>query len=172
MSNWKQHPEHDNLLISDEGNILRLKRGKWHELNQYINGRGYMRIGIADKGVSQCVHSLVAETFVKNPDPINKQYINHIDGNKLNNRADNLEWVSAGENQKHAYLIGLRSPNYIQKGMRSIMIVETGEIFNGISECARTIDGNPAHIHGCLNGSRHTHLGYHFKYAESGDCDD
>ena len=169
MSNWKQHPDHNNILVSDEGNILRNKRGKWHELNQFVNARGYMRIGIADKGVSQCVHSLVAETFIENPDPINKRYINHIDGNKLNNRADNLEWVTSGENQAHAYRIGLRSPNYIQQTMRPIIIVETGEIFNGISDCARKKSGNPAHIHECLHGGRHTHRGYHFKYVESGD---
>lgn len=171
MSRWEQHPEHDNFLISDEGNILRRKRGKWHELNQYINARGYMRVGFMDKDVSQCVHSLVAETFVENPDPINKKYINHIDGNKLNNRADNLEWVTSGENQEHAYKMGLRSPNYMQKTMRPIMIVETGEVFDGIGDCARKIHGNPGHIHECLNGGRHTHHGYHFKYVESGDSD-
>lgn len=171
MSNWKQHPEHDNILVSDDGNILRRKRGKWHELNQYINARGYMRIGTADKEVSQCVHSLVAETFVDNPDPVNKQYINHIDGNKLNNRADNLEWVTSSENQEHAYRIGLRAPNYIQKTMKPIMIVETGEIFKGISDCARRINGNPGHIHECLHGGRHTHRGYHFRYLEDGEDD-
>ena len=171
LSRWKQHPEHDNFLISDEGNILRKKRGKWHELNQYINDRGYMRVGFVDKDVSQCVHSLVAETFVKNPDPINKRYVNHIDGNKLNNRADNLEWVTSSENQEHAYQTGLREPSFIQKTMRPIVIIETGEIFNGISDCARKIHGKPGHIHECLHGSRRTHHGYHFKYVESGDAD-
>lgn len=171
MSRWKQHPNHDNFLISDDGNVLRLKIGKWHELNKYPNARGYMRVGFTDKNVSQCVHNLVAETFVKNPYPMNKKYVNHIDGNKLNNRADNLEWVTSSENQEHAYRIGLRSPDFIQKTMRPIMIIETGEIFKGISECARKIHGNPGHIHECLNGTICTHLGYHFKYAEGGDSD-
>lgn len=35
MSNWKRHPKHDIFLISDGESILRKKRGKWHELNQY-----------------------------------------------------------------------------------------------------------------------------------------
>lgn len=166
MAKWKVHPEHDNFLISDDGKVLRNKRGKWNELNQYINERGYMRIGIQDKGVSQCVHSLVAETFVVNPDPSNKRYVNHKDGNKLNNRADNLEWVTSGENQQHAYRTGLRNPSYVQKNMRPVMILETGETFKGVNECARQINGNPGHIHECLNGTRNTHKGFHYSYAE------
>lgn len=165
-SRWKQHPDHDNILVSDSGNILRLKRGKWHELNQTMNERGYMRVGLAEHDISQCVHSLVAETFVENPDPKHKIYVNHIDGNKLNNRAGNLEWVTSGENQEHAYRIGLKRPNFIQKTMRPIMIMETGETFAGIGDCARRICGNTGHIHECLHGKRHTHRGYHFKYAD------
>ena len=166
VSNWRQHPNHDELLISDEGDVIRKKRGKWHEMNQYDNDRGYLRIAIADKTVPQCVHTLVAQTFVHNPDPENKKYVNHIDGDKHNNRADNLEWVTSSENQEHAYRIGLKEPNYVQKTMRPIKIVETGDVFRGIGECAREINGNPGHIHECLNGHRHTHRGYHFEYAE------
>lgn len=169
-SNWKHHPKHDELLISDDGVVIRKKRGKWHEVNQYDNARGYLRTCFADKTIPECVHTLVAETFVYNPDPSTKKYVNHIDGNKHNNRASNLEWVTSGENQEHAYRTGLRVPNYIQKTMRPIKIVETGEVFNGISECARHINGNPGHIHECLNGGRHTHRGYHYEYVYGGGC--
>lgn len=169
--NWKVHPEYDNILVSDTGVIIRKKHGRWHELNQYDNKRGYLRISLADPRVSQCVHTLVAETFVSNPDPNNKKYINHIDGDKHNNRADNLEWVSSSENQRHAYRTGLKVPNYQQKTMKKIEIVETGEIYRGIGDCARQIGGNPGHIHECLNGGRKTHLGYHFKYVKE-SCDE
>jgi hypothetical protein len=50
---------------------------------------------------------LVATHFCQNP--LNKEYVNHIDGDKHNNKRENLEWVTASENSIHAYNLGLMS---------------------------------------------------------------
>lgn len=52
------------------------------------------------------VHREVAEAFLPNPHKMRE--VNHIDGNKLNNHVDNLEWTSRSKNIKHAYSTGLR----------------------------------------------------------------
>ena len=49
------------------------------------------------------IHRLVADAFIPNDDPNNKITVNHIDGNRSNNKAENLEWTSYSENLKHAY---------------------------------------------------------------------
>lgn len=64
--------------------------------------RGYLKIGLSNlaKVDRLFVHRLVADAFIPNPE--NKEFVNHIDGVKTNNKADNLEWVTAQENTDHA----------------------------------------------------------------------
>lgn len=69
------------------------------------NRYGYYQVTLSKEAKSRTfrVHRLVALAFIPNPD--NKPYINHIDGNKKNNRIENLEWCTASENNWHAGLV-------------------------------------------------------------------
>lgn len=62
------------------------------------------------------IHRLVAQTFLPNPDRLPQ--VNHIDGNKENNYVGNLEWVSAGDNIRHAWATGLKNNDHL-KGSKS-----------------------------------------------------
>ena len=76
-------------------------------LRNHINECGYVYVRLYKdaKGKNIKLHRIVAQAFIKNPE--NKRCVNHIDGNKQNNRAENLEWVTHSENMQHASDSGL-----------------------------------------------------------------
>lgn len=158
---WRGYPSDPDIIVSDDGRIISYKSGKYKELKQNDNGLGYLRVGVGH-GNPKYVHRIVAETFLDNPDPTNNTQVNHKDGNKHNNCADNLEWCTQSENERHVFRLGLKVPT---PGKR-VRIVETGETFESEAACARSINGIQGNIWKCLAGERRTHRGYHFEYVE------
>jgi HNH endonuclease len=67
-------------------------------------GGGYLTVAL--NGKTQSIHRLVATQFI--PNPLDKKCVNHIDGNKLNNHVENLEWATHSENNSHAIRTGLK----------------------------------------------------------------
>lgn len=97
--------------VSTSGLIRSLKRPwviKTKILKVGIASNGYPTVTLWDNGKlkrTETVHRLVAETFLKNP--LKKGYINHKNGIKIDNRTQNLEWVTCSENQRHSIRTGL-----------------------------------------------------------------
>lgn len=110
---WKDIPGYEGLYqVSDLGRVKRLK--KWdvnlrgYKDNEMVmvptdNGNGYMIVALSRKGARKnyYVHRLVAEAFVSRGRP-DQGCINHIDHNRKNNSASNLEWCTPGENVRHS----------------------------------------------------------------------
>jgi hypothetical protein len=86
--------------ISNYGKIIIPKTGKQKFSQRKEDGYEVVTFQFKQKKKRFRVHRLVAQSFIPNPD--NKTMINHIDGDKLNNRADNLEWCTHVENMEHA----------------------------------------------------------------------
>lgn len=102
---WKPVYGYENLYdISNKGNIRNTKRNKLLHFGK--NNKGYLLTTLwkSNSQKTFTVHKLVAQMFVANPE--NKQQVNHKDGFKENNHADNLEWVSCRENILHSVQTG------------------------------------------------------------------
>lgn len=89
-----------NYQVSNKS-IIRNKQGQI--MKTHINSFGYEVVCFYKERKNKwCkVHRLVAEAFIPNPE--NKPQVNHINGDKTDNRIENLEWVTASENMKHAF---------------------------------------------------------------------
>ena len=99
---WKTIKYNDKYEVSDTGLVRTKKTGHIHS---GCIAQGYLSVKLTFENSRQKrfkIHRLVAEHFIENPDPKKKTFVNHIDGNKLNNNKENLEWVTPRENSKHA----------------------------------------------------------------------
>lgn len=91
-------------LVSNFGRIKSCtSHGRGIIMKQRLNGCGYpsLEIYVNKKKKKILVHRIVAKTFI--PNPQNKRTVNHINGDKTDNRVENLEWMSYSENHIHSY---------------------------------------------------------------------
>lgn len=106
---WKPIPGYEGLYkINIDGKIVSLhKKNVGKEISQSISNKGYwiVRLSKKSKQSALLVHRLLSLAFIDNPE--DKKFVNHKNGNKLDYRICNLEWVTGTENMQHAYKFGL-----------------------------------------------------------------
>lgn len=127
---WKGAP--DKYLIYDDGRIWSVYTKRFMVPTQ--NLLGYKRVKLGNK--SYQLHRILAETFLKNDDPSQKIYVNHIDSDPFNNDLSNLEWVTPSENSQKARKKAGRHWNQLQEEDLEGFVLRT---FESMSDCARTL---------------------------------
>jgi len=100
----------NKYIIKENGELYNFRFKLPRRIKGSIVGCGYAQIKLRKDGILErrYLHRIVAEAFI--PNPLGKEQVNHIDGDKLNNNASNLEWVTPSENMKHAIKAGLLKP--------------------------------------------------------------
>ncbi len=187
---WKDIQGYEGLYqVSNLGNVKSLHFGakanhpKWQNqpqklLKQRIATSGYLRVELYKPNSRKCfyVHSLVATTFLDRT--TEKSEINHIDGNKLNNNVENLEWVTRSENQLHAISLGLRSPSPMigktgGKSPRSHPVIQYDlngkfmKLWLSISDASRELKISTSSISQCASGRHKKSRKYIWRYLDS-----
>lgn len=176
--------------ISNLGRIKALRRKVKSPIrhNKYVykkeriryatkNSLGYYNLKLYKKGIKRGfpLHRLLAIAFIPNPE--NKPFINHIDGNPSNNKIENLEWCTQSENIQHAYNIGRKKASWFfylrQKGKDSpvskpiIQLSKEGvEIkrWDCINDVQKQLGFNRPNICKVLKNKLNTAYGYKWKY--------
>lgn len=117
METWKKSYL-DNYEVSSLGNVRHIKRKVL--LNTNFKSSPYPRVTAFNNGKygSYLVHRLVAIAFIDNPK--NKKFVNHKNGIKIDNRVENLEWVTRQENEYHAFNTGLKNSSGSNNSMSKL----------------------------------------------------
>ena len=160
--------------ISNKGRVKSLPR-KWRRKEQIMNfitdKDGYKLVGLRDGSGNQTqfrVHRLVCEAFHPNPD--NKPEVNHIDEDKSNNQACNLEWSTRKENNNHGTR-NERAGKSIAKALSKQVAQYTLDgklikIWKSAREVERQLGFGHGHIGAAAKGNQKTCGGFVWKYVE------
>ena len=182
---WKPlpfYPFSQYFMVSNLGNVKAIKKYSKTKpftppeqvIKPTLCSWGYytVRITAEKQHADYFIHRLVATAFI--PNPQNKTQVNHIDGNKLNNCVDNLEWVTPSENIQHAYDTGLMS--YYKRNHPKIPVYQfskDGEFikeWDSAVQAHRELNINASSISSCIYGKRPSAGGFLWSHNKELNC--
>ena len=156
---WKDIKGYEGKYqASADGEIRSLISNKI--LRPAVNQNGYMHVSLCSK--DKRVHRIIAQTFLPNPE--NLRDVNHINGDKTDNRVCNLEWVSHSDNELHK-IYKLGKSGKLIRPMQMVLCVENGKVYDSISNACRDLGIKTNHIGEVCAGKLKQTCGYHWRYV-------
>ena len=165
---WRKITGYEQFYeVSNQGHVRRLKNRMQYKafdlLTPTKDSHGYLMVRLCVNGVvkSFLLHRLVAIHFIDNPS--NMPEVNHLDGNKTNCAATNLEWCDRKQNQKHARINGLYKTKAVEQCDHLGAILKT---YQSLREACEAIDGKKSSLSNCCLGRTKTYKGYKWRYKQ------
>lgn len=169
MERWLPILGYESYRVSDIG---RIKNSSGLIMKLYKDRMGYIYVCLTNNGIPKKfkVHRLVATAFIRPPKE--KEQVNHIDGRKWNNNVQNLEWCSAGDNQRHAFRIGLKkgksgadNPAWISKIAQYDLNGNKMRVWDSFRAIMRETGFDKSAIHRHIKGNKNYSHAYGFKWS-------
>lgn len=169
-----------DYFITNDGQVfscvyhpIKNKNKQIHKLKPQYDTNGYVFVDIRKNKKRNLisVHRLVAETFI--PNPQHKREVNHKNGIKDDNRAENLNWASRSENLKHSFNVLHRKPTWLGKhggdhpSSKLVFQIKDGIViaeYSSVVEASEKTKINEGNIGAVCRGYRKTAGGYSWKY--------
>lgn len=151
--------------VTRDGRVWSFRSKKF--LKPAENDKGYLQVclyGIRRNKHPQ-IHRLVAEAFIRNPNPEEKTQVNHLDENKKHNYVENLDWVSPKENVNY----GTRNKRDSEKKSHPVYCYNNNTVYPSASDAAKQLGLHQTEVSRCCRKERCQTHGYYFCLAEEKD---
>ena len=150
----------ENYSVTEDGRVFSHFYNKFLKpfLRESTYGYFYVNLYKDGKKSKHSIHRLVANAYI--PNQYNKPQVNHINGKKLDNRLENLEWVTASENGIHAYKNGLSKVSdyhkkcLIERQNKIVLDTSNGIFYESAKEASKYYNIKPTTLMGYMRGDR------------------